>query len=99
MSKNILLYYPNNQNSEELSVIRKDSLPINIKINEWGKNKRSWEVNSNGKYKFLISGLEPNSSYRLTVNGNRIKTYNSNSAGIISFEHASQISTSFIIGN
>jgi hypothetical protein len=99
MSGNTLLYYPNNQNGEELSITRKDSLPINIVINEWGKDKRSWKVNSNGRYKFMIARLKPNSSYHLVVNGKGKNTYNTNSAGTISFEHIVQIPTSLIIGN
>ena len=99
MSGNTLLYYPNNRNNEELSVVRKNSLPINIEISEWGKNRRSWILNSAGHYKFFVAGLKPNSLYNLIVNGNREKSYNANSVGVVSFEYTSQIPTGFCVEN
>jgi hypothetical protein len=99
MNGNILLYYPNNQNVVELTITRNNSLPINIDISEWSKNRRSFILNSGGNNKFLISGLNPNSSCNLVVNGNIEHVYNANKEGMVSFEHRSQIPTSFSIEN
>lgn len=99
MSKNRLFYYPNNQNMEELSIKRKNRQPINIEISEWSKNRRCWTLKSTDNYKFTVGGLKPNSTYNLLLNGNREKSYNTNSAGVLSFEYTSQIPTSFIIVN
>jgi hypothetical protein len=97
MHGNTLLYYPYNQDIVELSVTRTNSLPINIEIDGWSNNKRSWTLNSEGKYKFLLAGLKPNSSYNLIVNGNKRQSYRANTSGIISFDYRCQIPTSFSI--
>ena len=99
MIGNTLHYYHNNQNIDELSITRKNARPINIEINEWSKDRRSWILSSVGSYKFIVSGLKPNSSYNLILNGDKQKSYNANSAGIISFYYTSQIPTSFSIEN
>ena len=39
MNDNTLLYYPNNQNVEELSVTREDKQAIRIEIGDWGKSR------------------------------------------------------------
>ncbi|MDP2334842.1 MAG: hypothetical protein Q8N05_00030 [Bacteroidota bacterium] len=97
MHGNTLFYYPNNQNIEELSMIRHNSLPINIEIGEWSSNERSWVLNSEGDYKFLLAGLKPNSSYNLILNGTIKQSYRANAAGTIKFEYRCQIPTSFSI--
>ena len=99
MSGNRLFYFPYNQNRDELTVVRKNSLPINIEIVEWGKTNRSWMLNSAGHYKFFVAGLKPNSSCNLTVNGTREKSCNANSEGVVSFEYTAQVPTGFCVKN
>lgn len=99
MTGNALLYYPYNQNNVGLTVVRENSLPVNIEVNEWGKTRRSWMLNSAGRYKFIVAGLNPNTSYKLLVNGNKEKSYNANSAGVVSFDYASQTPTLFFMEN
>ena len=94
MKGNTLLYYPNNQNIEELSVKRTNSLPIHIEIGEWSKN-RSWDINSEGNYELLLAGLSPYSTYDLIVDGTKKQTYKSDAKGIVSFKYECAVPTSF----
>jgi hypothetical protein len=98
MQDNSLLYYPGNQNDVELTVTRMDVQAIRIEIGEWSKS-RNWILHSEGEYQFLLAGLEPNSTYNLTVNGNKEKSYSASASGIISFEYQCDVLTSFILSD
>jgi hypothetical protein len=90
-----LLYYPYNRDLEELSVVRMNLLPVDIEIREWSDARRSWILNSEGNYRFLVSGLKPDSSYTLTLNGGKKKKYTSDSEGIIRFKSECKKTVSF----
>ncbi len=94
MNGNSLLFYPNNEELAALTVTRGNTLPIKIKIGEWSY-KQNWMLNSRGEYKFLLAGLKPNSTYNLTVNGNKKQSYTANGKGIISFKYQCDIETAF----
>ncbi len=97
LSGNTLHFYPNNLNLDALSVTRTSLLPIDIKVNKWNKTTHCWTVNSEGDYRFLLSGLRPDSSYNLLLNGKRKQSFNSNTAGMVSFEYKCKIPTSFSV--
>jgi hypothetical protein len=94
MSDNTLLYYPGNQNEEELSVTRKDEQAIKIEMGEWS-DKRDWTIHSRGEYQFVLAGLKPHSTYILKVNGNKKQSYTINASGTVSFEYQNDVPTSF----
>ncbi len=96
MQNNTLLYYPGNQNAEELSVTRKDEQAIRMEIGEWS-NSRNWILNSRGEYQFIVAGLKPNSTYTLIVNGNEKQSYTASASGSINFEFQCDVPTSFSI--
>jgi hypothetical protein len=96
MMDSTLHYYPGNQQSEELSVTRKDEQVIKIEIGEWS-DKRNWILHSRGEYHFVLAGLKPHSAYTLTVNGNEKQSYSASASGIVSFEYQCDVPTSFSI--
>jgi hypothetical protein len=95
MKNDTLLYYPYNRNLEELSVVRMNLLPVDIEIEEWSVTQRSWIINSEGSYRFLVKGLKPDSSYTLTLDGGKKQTYTSDSEGIIRFKAECKETVSF----
>lgn len=97
MSSNTLIYYPQNLDVETLSVIRPTLQIINIEVTEWSKTARSWILQSNGNYEFLLAGLKPNSSYNLILNGNIKQPYKSNDTGMLRLKIQCKIPTHFSI--
>ncbi len=97
MSGNTLHYYPGNLGLDALTVTRASLLPINIEVSKWNENMYCWTVNSRGDYQFLLSGLKPNSTYNLLVNGKIKQSFQANTAGIISFEYKCKIPTIFFM--
>jgi len=97
MYGNTLIYYPQNMDIETLSVTRPALDPINMEVSEWGKTARSWILKSKGTYGFLLTGLKPNSSYNLILNGKITQSYISNGTGMLSFEIRCGIPTHFCI--
>jgi hypothetical protein len=90
MDENILRYYPRNGENEGLSITRRNMLPVDIEIEEWGNNNRSWKIKSTGIYIFSVSGLNHGSSYRLAADGSIIQSYIADIQGNISFEYNCQ---------
>jgi len=87
MTDNVLHYFPGNKNSEGLSVTRSGNLPVLIDIEGWSKSSFVWKIRSVDSYKFTLTELRPDSSYRLTVNGTDSGFYKADGNGIISFEY------------
>lgn len=95
MAHNTLYYYPNNLNLSALTVTRTSSRPINIEVSEWSKNRHSWFLKSEGNFKFLLAGLNPDSVYNLIVNENKKLTLKASAEGLVVFEYNCIGSTSF----
>jgi hypothetical protein len=73
---------------EELFLVRMNLLPVDIKIEEWSDTRRSWILNSEGNYRFLLKGLKPDRKYKLTLNGEKKQAYRANEKGEVSFVSA-----------
>jgi len=86
MSDNKLYYFPGNKNTEALAVTRTNNMPVLINIEEWRIESRIWKISSDGMYKFKVSGLLADSSYRLLVNGTDTGTLKSDINGSVSFD-------------
>jgi hypothetical protein len=86
MDGNILRYYPCNGENEGLAITRKNLLPVDIEIVEWGNNRR-WNINSNGIYNFSVSGLNPGASYQVAVDGTIIQLYTADTKGNVTFDY------------
>jgi hypothetical protein len=96
MLDNTLLYYPGNQNAEELSVTRWDDQVIRMVIGEWS-HSRNWSLHSRGEYQFVLAGLKPHSTYTLKVNGNKKQSYTASASGSVSFKYRCDVPTTFCI--
>lgn len=97
MENNTLLFYHRNKEVVGLKVTRENLLPIKIKIGDWNNN-RNWMINSRGEYKFVLAGLKPNSTYNLTVNGDKKQSYIANAEGIVSFIYQCEAPSTFCLG-
>ena len=95
MTGSTLNYYPDNLNLNALAITCTSLLPIKIEVSNWTETSHCWTVNSDGNYKFLLAGLQPNSTYYLIVNGNKKHSFYANAAGIATFEYKCKIPTSF----
>jgi len=97
MTDNVLHYFPGNKNSEGLSVTRSGNLPVLIDIEGWSKSSFVWKIRSVDSYKFTLTELRPDSSYRLTVNGTDSGLYKADSNGMIRFEYNCTVPAVFSI--
>jgi hypothetical protein len=72
----LLSYYHHNQEQMILEVKLLTNPVINLEIKGWDENKLSVEINSKGSYTFRTKGLQPDTEYKLLLNGKaqKIKT-------------------------
>jgi hypothetical protein len=97
MIGSMLLYYPGNRDTEELSVTSADALPPDAIISEWSDKMRSWKISSTGIYFFSVKKLVPDTSYKLSVNGKETELFKADATGVISFEYNCQVPVLFSI--
>ena len=82
---NNLLFYPDNGEFAALNISRSASGRIKLKVNKWNNSKPDWTVSSTDNYKFVVSGLVPNSKYGLKVNGKSENSYIADETGKLTF--------------
>lgn len=63
-----LTFYPDNKENMLLVVKADSKKPINMEINNWKKDEYSWTAASPNKYEFTLTGLIPDSKYKLLIN-------------------------------
>jgi hypothetical protein len=97
MIGSMLLYYPGNRDTEELSVTSADALPPDAIISEWSDKIRRWKMSSTGIYFFSVKKLVPDTSYKLSVNGKETELFKADATGVISFEYNCQVPVLFSI--
>jgi hypothetical protein len=90
MNGNVLIYYPGNRNTDELTIIRSSTLPVSLHISEWSGKIRNWEIRTSGLFSFAVKNLRPDSSYKLFVDGTEKGVYRSDPDGLINFEYNCQ---------
>ena len=64
----MLTYYLDNQDYMTLSIDSKSTTPINIEIVNWKARTYSWNIYSKDNCEFKVTGLIPNTSYKLSIN-------------------------------
>lgn len=64
-----LAIYPQNREKMVLKIYRESSKPIEVTLKHYFENDISWEMNTSGKYKFVVEGLNPSLKYKLVVQG------------------------------
>jgi len=95
MQGDTLLYYPGNLNEASLGITRLSLIPIKIEISNWDNNRPGWTINSEGKYNFTLTGLKPNSSYILIVDGVKKQSFITGKESIIRFTYQCKVSSTF----
>jgi hypothetical protein len=90
MNGNVLIYYPGNRNTDELTITRSTILPVRLLISEWSDKLRKWEINTSGVFTFTVKNLKPDSEYKLSIDGTEKGIYRSDIKGLISFEYNCQ---------
>jgi hypothetical protein len=63
-----LTFYPGNQDTMKLLVKSATNRNININVNAWTNDSKSWVVTSADDYQFTIKGLQPKSAYQVWIN-------------------------------
>ncbi len=97
MHRDTLFYYPDNLNEASLCVTRSSLLPVNIEISNWDNNRPGWSIKSEGQYNFTLTGLKPNSSYLLIVDGVKKQSFLTGKDRIISFNYRCDAQSTFRI--
>ena len=97
MEGDTLRYFPENRDSEEMTITRTNSQPVHIDIKDWNKGKHTWEILSSGTYKISLSELKPDTIFKLSVDGAEYSSFKSDQTGHLSFEYTCQQPVLFII--
>ncbi|WP_165021669.1 hypothetical protein [Dysgonomonas sp. ZJ279] len=63
-----LTFYPENKENMLLVVKIDSKKPFHMEINNWEKDEYSWTTTSPNKYEFTLTGLIPDSKYKLLIN-------------------------------
>jgi len=94
---NVLTYFPGNKDKETLKINAVRGQNIAMEINKWEEGQAfSWTMRSSGQYQFVISGLQPGSSYKLLVNG-KSSNVRVSEKGSLSIGGVYRPTTSFVI--
>jgi hypothetical protein len=78
-TKNQLSYFNGNSSNVSLQATSAQRLSINIKI--WNTDKMEWQQSASKPIIYVLHQLKSNTMYRVTVNGNLVKSIKSNLKG------------------
>lgn len=95
MSGNTLYYYPDNKGDLFLSISTK-SKPVLLEMDKCMKNEFAWRIVSKGNHQFEITGLDPASIYKLTIN-KQLARFTRKGDGVISFSYRCNGDTEFCL--
>lgn len=89
----VLNYYHQNENNVALQI---QGPRIDMEMHSWNADALSWTVTSRGNYTFIVKGLLPDTSYRLSIN-NKTATIRAKSDGRFSVSYRTTSNTKFMI--
>ena len=89
-----LTFYPDNQEYMTLVIQADTDNPVNLEIKDWKAEAYSWTVASADNYTFNITGLSPDTTYEISVNG-KTKKVSAGQDGCLSVEENCKKPTSF----
>ena len=89
-----LTFYPDNQEYMTLTVQAGTGSPVNLEIKDWKTAAYSWTVASADNYTFKMTGLSPDTSYEISVNG-KAKKASTGQDGCLSVEENCKKPTTF----
>ena len=67
-----LVLYPRNEEKTVLKVFGDSAASVAVTLKRCSANELSWEMNTAGNYRFVVEGLTPSQTYRLTAGGKRL---------------------------
>ncbi|MFD1141132.1 hypothetical protein ACFQ4C_08435 [Larkinella insperata] len=93
-SGNTLTYFHQNEERSLLQIKALTTNPVDVKINYWKPNTRSWTTKSRDDYTFMLTGLQPNASYKITIN-NKVTTLKARADGVLNLKQTCRTNTTF----